>query len=248
MPEPVVLLLPLIAFLAYVIKATTGFGTAIIFVALGSLLIGTHDAIILCAVIDIIGGTILYFRDPVSDHRSLWIPLALAMVCGSIVGALLLNWFPADRLDFLVAGIISILGVWFMFGRGAAGAKAFSETLPVRTTGGDLTVSAFAGICGGLFAVSGPPIVYWLGRKYAKHAFRRTLIVVFFFATIARLLTYGATGMLTGRMLILSLAAVPGVLLGILLGNRLFIALSERWFGRVIGAVLVLVALRMMIR
>ncbi|MHB9029841.1 MAG: TSUP family transporter [Candidatus Latescibacterota bacterium] len=170
------------------------------------------------------------------------------MVIGSVFGALLLRLFPADRLDLLVAAVVLALGVWFLAGRGEAGGCTLCESLPDRVSGGDLLFSAFAGVCGGLFAVSGPPIVYWLGRKYAKHAFRRTLIVLFFFANSARLLTYGATGLLTGRMALLSLAAIPGVLLGIFLGNRIFFALSERWFSRVIGVMLVIIALRMMMK
>jgi uncharacterized membrane protein YfcA len=68
------------------------------------------------------------------------------------------------------------------------------------------------------------------------------------FANSARLLVYGATGLLTGRMALLSLAAVPGVLLGIFLGNRIFFALSERWFSRIIGAMLMFIALRMILK
>ncbi len=230
------------------IKAATGFGTAIIFVALGSLLVGTQEAVILCAGIDIIGGSILYWKDPVRDHRPFWAPLAVAMIIGSVFGALLLKLFPADSLDFLVAGIIFILGFWFVTGRGGADKCGLCETIPERASNGDMAVSAFAGVCGGLFAVSGPPIVYWLGRKYGKYAFRRTLIVVFFFATVARFLTYGATGLLSGKMALLSIVAIPGVLLGILIGNRVFAALPERWFGRVVGLALVIVALRMVIK
>jgi len=241
------ILISLAAFFAFVVKALTGFGTAIVFVAFGSLLIGTRQAVILCALIDAIGGGVLYRRDPVHEHRAFWIPLAAAIAAGSVAGAFLLLVFPADRLEILVAAVVFVLGVWFLAGRGENGGCALSESLLDRVAVGDIAVLAFGGICGGLFAVSGPPIVYWLGRKYAKHAFRRTLIVIFFFSNIARLLTYGATGMLTSRIALLALAAVPGVLMGIILGNRIFFAVSERRFSRIIGVMLVIIALRMII-
>jgi uncharacterized membrane protein YfcA len=37
-------------------------------------------------------------------------------------------------------------------------------------------------------------------------------------------------------------------LLGIFLGNRIFFALSERWFSRIIGAMLMFIALRMILK
>ncbi|MHB9029842.1 MAG: hypothetical protein ACYC9O_13830 [Candidatus Latescibacterota bacterium] len=56
MPDTVYVFILLVTFLAYIVKALTGFGTAIVFVALGALLVGTREAVILCAVIDVIGG------------------------------------------------------------------------------------------------------------------------------------------------------------------------------------------------
>ena len=112
----------------------------------------------------------------------------------------------------------------------------------------DLSVSAFSGFCGGLFGVGGPPIVYWLGRHFAKHAFRRTLIPVFFLATTARLITYGSVGLIHERLLIISLFSLPGIVLGIVFGNRIFQALSERSFSRVVGGVLVFVALWLILK
>ncbi|MCE5249173.1 sulfite exporter TauE/SafE family protein [bacterium] len=236
----------LVSFLAYVVKATTGFGTAIIIVSIGSLLIGTYEAVILTALIDTAGGTILYIRDPVKDNRSYWIPLAVAMIIGSVAGALILKAIPVRRFDILLGVVIAVLGFWFILGRGADGESCLEQELPSQCSGSDLAVSAFSGLCGGLFAVGGPPIVYWLGRRFAKHAFRRALIVVFFLATIARVITYGASGLLNVKLAVYALYSLPGVVLGIVLGNRIFIALSERWFSRVVGVLLIIVSLKLL--
>lgn len=240
--------MPLVAFLAYVVKSTTGFGGAIIIVSLGSLFIGTHEAIILSAVLETLGGGILWLQDPVAERRSFWIPLSIVMIVGTIAGGLLLSVFPAYSFDLLLAAIIFVLGVWFITGRSGKNGCSLRTDLPERSSVADLSVSTFSGFCGGLFGVGGPPIVYWLGRHFAKHAFRRTLIPVFFLATVARLITYGAVGLINERLLIVSLFSFPGILLGIVFGTRIFHALSERSFSRVVGGVLVFAALWLILK
>ena len=236
----------LVAFLAYVIKTTTGFGTAIVTVSLGSLLIGSYEAVLLSPVIDVIGGAILFYRDPVTDNKSFWIPLTAAMTAGSIIGAVVLKLIPMQSFDVLVGAVIALLGFWFIISRSGKGESDLETTLPNRATPADLAVSTFSGLCGGLFAVSGPPIVYWLGRRFAKFSFRRTLIAVFFFSNVGRLIAYGATGLLFGRLLTMTLYSIPGIVLGIFLGDRLFHFLSEGWFSRVVGAVLLIVSIKLL--
>ena len=237
-----------VAFLAYIIKTATGFGTAIIVVSLGSMLVGTHEAVIISAIVDIIGGSILYFRDPVKEGRSFWMPLSAAMIAGTIVGAAGLKVFPAESFDILIGIITAVLGFWFILGRGQDGENSLETTLPEKCSAADLAVSSFAGLCGGLFAVSGPPIVFWLGRRFAKFAFRRTLIAVFFFATVVRLTSYGVVGLLHPQLFLVTLYVIPGIIFGFLLGNRIFHILSEKWFSRVVGGVLLVVAVKLLLQ
>ena len=199
-------------------------------------------------MIDTIGGAVLYWRDPVTDSRSFWMPISAAMIAGSIVGGIMLKVVPAESFDLLLAVVITGLGLWFITGRGKDGESSLEQELPDRCNRSDLAVSSFAGLCGGLFAVSGPPLVYWLGRRFAKYSFRRSLIAVFFFATVVRLITYGVVGLLDMRIWIPALYSIPGILLGMVFGNRIFFALSERAFSRLIGGVLLFVGLRLLLK
>ena len=52
-------LLPLVAFLAYLLKAMTGFGPAIVFISLGSLFVSPHPAVVTSSILDIIAGIML---------------------------------------------------------------------------------------------------------------------------------------------------------------------------------------------
>ena len=237
--------LPIIGFLAYIVKCTTGFGTAIVIVSLGSLVMGTHEAVILTALLDTIGGTVLYVMDPVSDGRKFWVPLATAMIVGTVIGAMFLAMIPAAQFDILLGVFITGLGAWFMFSRSKVDESGFNHNIPDRPSGGDLMVSVFSGICGGLFAVGGPPIVYWFGRTYGRLPFRRTLIVVFYTATVARAITYGFGGLIDGHQITLSLIGTPGVLLGIVVGNHVHKRLTEKTFSKLIGIVMFIIGIRL---
>lgn len=91
MPDYTLLCLLPLAFLTYFCKATTGFGSTIMMVAVGSLIIGPLQALVLAALLEVAGSVILLRLDVTKDARSLWIPLSLAMVLGLILGVFLLG-------------------------------------------------------------------------------------------------------------------------------------------------------------
>src|SRR5215467_5204500 len=98
-------LLPLI-FVAYFCKATTGFGSMIVMLAVGSVLIGPLPALILTTTLDVVGGLSLLRLDSTKDSRRLWLPLSLAMLFGVIVGGLLLRLFALERLQYVMGGTL----------------------------------------------------------------------------------------------------------------------------------------------
>ena len=165
------------------------------------------------------------------------------MIIGTIAGGIMLKYIPVKYFEFMLYMFIFVLGFWFVSGRRNEEESTLERNLPSHCTGSDLSVSVFSGLCAGLFAVGGPPIVYWLGRRFTKDAFRRTLLVVFFIGGIAKLLTYGFAGLLTMHHVILTVYSLPGIVLGIILGNRIFITLSERLFSYIIGLMLIIIAL-----
>ena len=228
----------LVAILSFFIKSATGFGNALVMVPLLTMTVGIRHAIIVAALVDLVGGLILFVRNPVHDSRKFWAPMAAGMVAGSIIGGIVLGFVPVAGFKRVLGGVIVILGGWFMAGRGGRDGSSLPETPPERAAVSDIAVSSFSGFCGGLFGMSGPPIVYHLGRKLAKTAFRSTLIAVFVFAGFARVSTYAVTGLIDADALLMGLSALPGMMIGLYLGHHLFIRIEEIWFARFVGLVL----------
>ena len=86
--------LPLIAFAAFLMKGMTGFGPAIVVVALGSLILPPREVIAMSSVLDTIAGAMLLRMDWNRQGLRFWLPLALAIVTGSIIGSIFLKVIP----------------------------------------------------------------------------------------------------------------------------------------------------------
>ena len=247
MPDIPFFIIPLITLLAFFIKSATGFGTALILVPLGTVFVGAHHAIVFSAILDVVGGIILFLNNPMPESRRFWIPMSAAIVTGSIIGGIILKFFPLYGFELFMGAFIIILGLWFLFGRGGNNDSSLSPTPPQKASSGDMAVSTFSGLCGGLFGISGPPIVFYLGTRLAKTAFRSILIAIFLFGSSARVMTYLVMGLMNLRAITLTIVSIPALLLGLYLGNHLFIRIREIWFSRLIGAVLILSALRLIL-
>lgn len=245
MPDARLLWIPVAALLAYAFKASTGFGSAIVLVALASQVIGPVRAVILVGLLDVVGGLQLLRIDKTADARRMWVPLAIAMAAGAAAGGLLLWAIPAHAFDAMLGWCVAAVGVWMLAVGGPADADAGSDALLEPPRASDIAVCAFAGVCGGLTSLSGPPVIVHFGRKQAKAAFRRTLTRIFLAEGIARTSAYIATGMMEMPVVWMALASVPAALVGTLVGNRVFHAIPHRVFARVVGLLVLLSGARL---
>jgi uncharacterized membrane protein YfcA len=236
-----------IAGAAFFVKALTGFGPALIVVSLGAQILAPHTVIPISAMLDATAGLILSFVDPIHGGRRYWIPPAVAIVAGSFVGGILMGSLSAELLRLLLGGTIVALALWFALHRARLDPSKLKEGLPERSSLPDAMVSGAGGVLGGLTGISGPPLLWHFGRKLGKRPLRQILIPVFLFAALARVGTYAGTGMITGEVLQAYLVALPGLLLGTYLGNRIFLKIDERTFSRVIGLVLLASGVRLLL-
>ncbi|MFC1528520.1 sulfite exporter TauE/SafE family protein [Candidatus Latescibacterota bacterium] len=246
MPDYHVLIVSLIAVLSFFVKGATGFGNALIMVPLLSVMVGVRHAIVVASILDILAGAILFHKTASFKNKAFWLPMAAAMIAGSITGGIALRFVPVQGFEFVFGTVTMVLGAWFIMGRGGKDESTLPTVTPKTCRPADAAVSALAGLCGGLIGITGPPIVYYLGSRLAKAVFRSTLIALFLFSSTARVATYSVMGLVDTTVLVLAMISIPGTLLGIWLGNHLFIRIREVWFSRLAGAVLIISALRIM--
>ena len=241
------ILLPLIAFLAFIVKAMTGFGPAIVVISLGSLIIAPHTIIATSAILDFLAGMILLRLDWSGKATRFWLPLAAAIVIGSVLGAVFLKLIPPSQFNIMLAIVIFLLGLWFAFGRDGTNTAGLRKTLKNHCSTLDVLFTFVGGVCGGLFGISGPPIIWHFGRQYAKTAFRQIVVPIFLAAAVARIVTYSAVGIVNVKVLAYVAAGLPGLLLGLFVGNKIFYQLSEKLFSRIVAVILIAVAVKLLV-
>lgn len=240
-------LLPLIAFAAFFLKAVSGFGPALVVVSLASLILPPQLVVAVSALLDMTAGVVLFAMDPGTTGRRFWIPPAAAIVAGSVLGGVLLSLVDPAIFRTLLGASILLLGVWFGLLRGRGTGEGLLTEIPERSSGSDVAAAGLGGVMGGFLGISGPPILWHFGRKFGKEPLRAVLIPMFLAAAIARVGTYAWTGVVTMPVLTAFAVALPGLIAGIIAGNRAFLRISEQTFSRVIGVMLVLVGIRLLV-
>jgi uncharacterized membrane protein YfcA len=102
---------------AYFLRAASGIGSALILVPLGAIAVGTLDAIVLSAFLDLISGAIILGLDRRSPVEANWRVLALAMAVGVVAGSLGLRSIPVSYLGKVLGVITVAAAAWFLAGR-----------------------------------------------------------------------------------------------------------------------------------
>jgi len=109
---------------------------------------------------------------------------------------------------------------------------------------------ALSGFVGTLFGTMGTVFfaMYLDTRLLAKQAFRATMSAMLLTLSVMRGIGYYATGEFTRDALILFAAILPVMLLGIYIGDRIHVRLSDVTFRRLVGATLVLCGALLLLR
>lgn len=218
---------------AYFLKGMAGFGPALVFMPVASMVCDPHLALVTSAFIDLFVGaalvrTLRYTRDELHIAGR----LVLGMGAGTVLGAAAAGVLPSEALLLLVA--LTVLGIGFHLALQADDTVAASVSGGLRVYAGCLA----GGATGGLVGISGPFVVAGLARL-EKSAFRRVLVMVFLAEGALKLVVYWIAGVWTSGAIPLALFVSPAVVVGLALGLRSHVHVSERRFKQTVGAILV---------
>jgi len=163
------------------------------------------------------------------------------IVAGVPLGTWVLRWGEPRFLLFLLGLLLVAAGIAFL---------GLGEGRGVRTPAWvGPPVGLISGVLGGMFGTGGPPLILYYQLSGAdKSRFRQSLMVIFLFVTLVRLPAYALSGLLTPARLWSGLAVLPTALLGVWLGNRLHVSVSEARFRRLVCVALVLLGGLLLVR
>lgn len=220
----------LILSVAYLIRGIAGFGSGLVAVPLLALKFPVAQVVPLVVLLDYVGS----FSQGLKNRQLIaWreqLPLIPFTLIGVALGLFLLKGMTTPLMR-------QILGVFVIV-------YAVYQLLPLPVIQGSrLFVIPFGflgGLIGTMFGTGGPFYVMYLNlRGLAKNAFRATFATNFLIDGAIRLTAYASVGLLQREILLALLAALPIVGLGLYLGGRIHVGLSQQGFVRLISIMLI---------
>ena len=215
-------------------QGVAGFGFALLAVPVLAVVLPVKDAVVLSTLVGtansgyqavLLRGSI----DAVRVRRYLWGSFA-----GAPIGFVLFRTASPDVLRAIVGA--AVLGGTIIVVRGASGARQRPFL--------DRSMALVSGVLLTSTSTNGPPLVLALrAQGVPTDAFRATLAAVFAVTGIAASGAFAVAGSVDGRIVLLSVAALPAVAVGARLGFQFRDRLAGAAFSRLVVALLVAGAL-----
>jgi uncharacterized membrane protein YfcA len=226
---------------AYVIRGITGFGSGLISVPLLALFQPLQFVVPLILLLDftaslVIGG--LHFKRVRWNEIGVLIPFGIV---GVILGTTLLVKLPAELMLLALAAFVFAFAVRSLLNIHGDRPASRLWAVPASLTGGTV---------GALFGTGGPPYVIYLTHRIRdKSDLRATFSALFFFEGITRITSFLVAGLLlTAKVWLAYLIALPLVLGGLYLGGRVHVGLSQVQMTRLVGGLLLVSSLSLLFK
>lgn len=216
--DPNLLLFWAIAVMAAWVQTLTGFALGLILMGVtGALgLLPVQDAAAIASLLVMLNTVLVLSRSWRDVDRQALGLILLGAVPTLIIGFALLGWLAGAALGLLQL----LLGVVI------AGSAVQLAARPTQRATRSAPFSFFlsgliGGTMGGLFATTGPPVIWHLYRQPMPLAVVRvTLVSLFFLTQTLRTLLVVSTGGITADLLLSAAGAAPSVVLGTWIARR----------------------------
>jgi uncharacterized membrane protein YfcA len=219
-----------LATLAAVVQSTAGFGFSLMLVPLLSLVIGPKETVVLSNILSAVLEAVLLIRVRQHVEWKLGGTLFAGALVGMPVGLLVVIFLSAAALKIVIA--ITVIFFTLMLMRGLR--------IHSAGRGGNVAAGVVSGVLNTSTSMSGPPVVLYLqGRGIAPGPFRATLFAYFSAISAIAVGLLAATGNFTGHVAFAAVVAVPSLVVGGFIGNRLHHRVPEERFRHLVYAILI---------
>jgi uncharacterized membrane protein YfcA len=234
----------LILLLAYSLRGSTGFGGAL-GMPLLALVIPIKTLVPVWTLLGIASSvTILGHDRKHVDVRAI-VPFLPWCLLGIGLGLYVFTTLDARTLARALGALVIAYAIYSLWGmmRKRPGEKSHAAIVaPLASTLSGAVGATFGAMATVFF------VMYLDTRKLAKEAFRATISAMLLVLSVVRGIGYFAVGEFTRESLVLFAAAFPAMLVGIYVGNRIHLAISETTFRRLVILILFLCGIPLLLR
>lgn len=222
-------------------QSISGFGFAIIVMAIWPLVITFQSAVLVEVITAFI--MVLYITVKLVKHinfKLLFYPL-IASFISSTLGIAALMASNENLLRRIFGGLLILLAAYFLI---------YSDKVRIRPTIiNGLIAGGLSGFFAGLLSIGGPPIsAYLLSASEDKMEYNATMQFYFALTSVYIFAVHLLLGNITGEVINYSLAGLAGVAVGTTTGLRLFKKLSLDVIRKIVSSFMIVVGLIMIIK
>lgn len=222
-----------IAFLAAGCQSLTGFGSALVAVPLLSLYLDAKLAVVISTLLSTIVSAPLLLEVRRQVRLAKVAPLAIGGVVGVPIGILILREVDAGVLKLLVAAVVILASVLLFL--------APQFTFGGRNVLSSLVTGALSGLLRASTSMAGPPVVlYTLSHEKEIEEFRSTVLAMFLATSVLAVPGFIFADLVSRDALKATAVALPGMVLGLLVGAALRARVQPERFRTLVLAVLVI--------
>lgn len=224
-----------VACIAGMVRGFAGFGAAMLMTPVFSALYGPAVGVALCLLLEIAVALPLVPRVwRIVDWRRIGLLLVAAAV-GVPFGNITLTMVEPEPMRWAISGIVLTAVVLLASGWRFAGRPNMATTL---------TAGATSGFLNGLSGMAGPPIAfYYLAGNDTAAQVRANLTTYFVFVDLLAIAAFASRDLVGWSTGVHGLLLAPAVMLGGVIGERLFPLASETFYRRLALVLLVGVAI-----
>lgn len=230
----------LAVFLAFSLKAMTGFGENLIMIPLISFFLPLPQVLPMTLVVVLVADGVLLYKLYDDIVWWYWKRMAGIAILGVFLGSFGLQELNAYLLEKLLGLIIILYAIISLLpGR--------SLSIKINKASGTYLAGLSGGVLSGIIGIGGPPVITYLNAQHLQKAvFRATCVVTFLVFDILRLGSYSYQGLMTLQTALTGLTLLPAFIAGTALGLRLHPLVPERPFQIGVRILLMLIGLSLL--
>ncbi len=226
----------IIVLVAATLQSATGFGFAIMATPFFLILFRPRDAVQLNIILTLLICLFILYRIRSAIDKDILLRLVIGSLIGLLPGLLLFSFFSEKALKVFV-GIIIISSVGLLI----------KQVKIKQSNSMELVAGIFSGLLTTSIGMGGPPLmIYFLGARTDKVTLHGTTIAYFvyvsFLACLLQLWQYNISSLVWTA----TLWALPFLIIGILLGKRVFARLNQELFRQLMYLLLIISGLYML--
>jgi uncharacterized membrane protein YfcA len=235
------LVAPVIIIVAYTVFGLSGFGSTVISVPVLAHFLPVSYLVPLMALLDLCSAVLVGTSGREHVSKPEMKRIIPAMFVGFVVGVTVLKGVPDEYLRTALGIFAMGIGVYSIFNPSMHRTISPWWSLPAGIIGGAIAT---------IFGAGGPIYsTYLSGRLKDKTQIRATMSTLISISAFTRAIMYAVAGLMLHAAIFAGFAVLtPFVWVGLKLGDRIHVGLSQQQMRRAIGCVLVLTGASLLVR